>query len=128
MENEILTLVNDGRLNRVMFTGIEVDEGFATDTFTLTEPGLCLTVAEVLDRFTHGRPLPDGYEHNRQYTSTSGSSDVLPMMQKGFDLCDLPKVQRYLKQQIADANSKLSELKSSSHSVEDEPSEPVEKP
>lgn len=96
-------LLNDGRYNNVITNGYDDSEKNSGEL--LTRPNMTLSVAELLDRYTHGRPLPDNMIKNNNYGN-------LPMTgKKGFDLADVPALKKQLENDIATNTAELNRLK-----------------
>lgn len=94
-------LITDGRFHiHNHFYDLEVNSGEI-----LTKPDLTLSVVELLDRYTHGRPLPDNMVRNNNFGA------MTPINKKGFDLADVPVLKRQLEQDIAKNTAELEKLK-----------------
>lgn len=94
-------LISDGRFHiHNNYEDLEVNSGEL-----LTKPDLTLSVVELLDRYTHGRPLPDNMVRNNNYGA------MTPINKKGFELADVPALKRQLEQDIAKNTAELEKLK-----------------
>lgn len=96
-------LLNDGRYNNWITENYNDDEKNSGEL--LTRPNMTLSVAELLDRYTHGRPLPDNMIKNNNY------GQMTPVHKKGFDLADVPVLKKQLENDIATNTAELNRLK-----------------
>lgn len=96
-------LLNDGRYNNWITKNYNDDEKNSGEL--LTRPNMTLSVAELLDRYTHGRPLPDNMIKNNNY------GQMTPVHKKGFDLADVPALKKQLENDIATNTAELNRLK-----------------
>lgn len=96
-------ILNDGRYNNWITKYYNDDEKNSGEL--LTRPNMTLSVAELLDRYTHGRPLPDNMIKNNNY------GQMTPVHKKGFDLADVPTLKQQLENDIATNTAELNRLK-----------------
>lgn len=96
-------ILNDGRYNNIITNGY--DDAEKNSGELLTRPNMTLSVAELLDRYTHGRPLPDNMIKNNNY------GQMTPINKKGFDLADVPVLKKQLENDIATNTAELNRLK-----------------
>ena len=97
---ESKVIISDGRYHiHQGFSDSEVNSGEF-----LVKPNMTLSVAELLDRYTHGRPLPDNMVKPVQYGNLSQNG------RKGFDLADVPELKRQLEADIAHNTAELERL------------------
>lgn len=99
-KNNFKILLNDGRINiHPDYSDSEINSGEI-----LTKPNLTMSVVELLDRYTHGRPLPDNMVRNNNY------GRMTQLNKKGFDLADVPDLKRNLEKEIAENTARLKQL------------------
>lgn len=96
-------ILNDGRYNNIITNGY--DDAEKNSGELLTRPNMTLSVAELLDRYTHGRPLPDNMIKNNNY------GQMTPINKKGFDLADVPALKKQLENDIATNTAELNRLR-----------------